>query len=314
MLGRPVTEHPTRAGAGQARPIPGGASGPGRPGCHGRHSRGRRPAARSCDRHPAGAGGMIATTMDAIGVLQVVVGIAQLLVGAVAIGLVLRGRRGAPQEPDFPPGWAWAVAGWAVFGLLGLVWVADGVAGAASRRIALGVPQSAPSPGESGNGPWRSHWTSANRPLPATKPWARSWVSSVRCRLMFTTPPQAGPPARHPAGGGDGAAVVGRRVGGRAARARCRSAASRRLGGSPRWCRPAVGLGSADCWSLGDLVADRADPVTAALLAPRLASGRGELEPTGWARGDPAASQQMQRRLLVVGHGSAVLGSNHGRV
>jgi hypothetical protein len=39
---------------------------------------------------------MIATTMDAIGVLQVVVGIAQLLVGAVAIGLVLRGRRGAP--------------------------------------------------------------------------------------------------------------------------------------------------------------------------------------------------------------------------
>ena len=66
---------------------------------------------------------MIATTMDAIGVLEVVVGIAQLLVGAVAIGLVLRGRRGAPQEPDFRPGWGWAVAGWAVFGLLGLVWV-----------------------------------------------------------------------------------------------------------------------------------------------------------------------------------------------
>jgi hypothetical protein len=71
---------------------------------------------------------MICTTMDAIGVLQVVVGIAQLLVGAVAIGLVLRGRRGAPQEPDdFRPGWAWAVAGWAVFGLLGLVWVVRGL-------------------------------------------------------------------------------------------------------------------------------------------------------------------------------------------
>src|SRR5512132_3800319 len=185
---------------------------------------------------------------------------------------------------------------------------------AASWRIALGVPQSAPSPGESGNGPWKSHWTSANRPLEATKPWARSWVSSVRCRLMFMTPPQAGPPARHPAGGGDGSAVVGWRAGGRAARARCPSADGQRLGGTALRGRPAVGLGSADCWSLGDLVADRADPVTAAPLAPRLASGRGELEPTGWARGDPAASQQMQRRLLVVGHGSAVLGSNHGRV
>jgi hypothetical protein len=70
---------------------------------------------------------MIATTMDAIGVLQVVVGIARLLVGAVAIGLVVRGPRGAPQEPDFRPGWAGAVAGWAVFGLLGLVWVVRGL-------------------------------------------------------------------------------------------------------------------------------------------------------------------------------------------
>jgi hypothetical protein len=70
---------------------------------------------------------MICSTMEAIGVLQVVVGIAQLLVGLVAIGLVLRGRRGAPQEPDFRPGWAWAVAGWAVFGLLGLVWVVRGL-------------------------------------------------------------------------------------------------------------------------------------------------------------------------------------------
>jgi hypothetical protein len=70
---------------------------------------------------------MICTTMDAIGVLQVVVGIAQLLVGAVAIGLVVRGRRGAPQQPDFRPGWVWAVAGWAVFGLLGLVWVVRGL-------------------------------------------------------------------------------------------------------------------------------------------------------------------------------------------
>jgi hypothetical protein len=70
---------------------------------------------------------MLCSTMEAIGVLQVVVGIAQLLVGVVAIGLVLRGRRGAPQQPDFRPGWAWAVAGWAVFGLLGLVWVVRGL-------------------------------------------------------------------------------------------------------------------------------------------------------------------------------------------
>jgi hypothetical protein len=63
---------------------------------------------------------MILSTMQTV---RVVVGIGQLLVGLVAIGLVLRGRRGAPQEPDFRPGWVWAVAGWAVFGLLGLVWV-----------------------------------------------------------------------------------------------------------------------------------------------------------------------------------------------
>jgi hypothetical protein len=43
----------------------------------------------------------------------------------VAIGLVLRGRYGSPQRPDdFRGGPVWAVAGWAVFGLLGLVWVA----------------------------------------------------------------------------------------------------------------------------------------------------------------------------------------------
>ena len=70
---------------------------------------------------------MLCTTMDTIDALRVVLGIAQLLIGAVAIGLVLRGRRGAPQEPDFRPGWAWAVAGWAVFGLLGLVWVVRGL-------------------------------------------------------------------------------------------------------------------------------------------------------------------------------------------
>ena len=66
---------------------------------------------------------MISTTVDTIGVLQVVLGIAQLLIGAVAIGLVLRGRRRAPDQRDFRPGPLWAVAGWAVFGLLGLVWV-----------------------------------------------------------------------------------------------------------------------------------------------------------------------------------------------
>jgi hypothetical protein len=66
---------------------------------------------------------MLCTTMDTIDALRVVLGIAQLLIGAVAIGLVLRGRRGSPQQPDFRGGPVWAVAGWAVFGLLGLVWV-----------------------------------------------------------------------------------------------------------------------------------------------------------------------------------------------
>jgi hypothetical protein len=69
---------------------------------------------------------MICTTMATV---QVVLGIAQLLVGVVAIGLVLRGRRGSPDPPDFRPGWAWAVAGWAVFGLLGLVWVVRALQG-----------------------------------------------------------------------------------------------------------------------------------------------------------------------------------------
>jgi hypothetical protein len=67
---------------------------------------------------------MIATTMEAIDVLRVVLGLAQLLIGAVAIGLVLRGRCGSPVGPDdFRGGPVWAVAGWAVFGLLGLVWI-----------------------------------------------------------------------------------------------------------------------------------------------------------------------------------------------
>jgi hypothetical protein len=64
------------------------------------------------------------TTMDTVDALRVVLGIGQLLIGAVAIGLVLRGRRRSPQQHDFRGGPAWAVAGWAVFGLLGLVWVA----------------------------------------------------------------------------------------------------------------------------------------------------------------------------------------------
>jgi hypothetical protein len=63
---------------------------------------------------------MIDSTMQAV---QVVVGVGQLMVGVVAIGLVLRGRRGAADQHDFRGGPAWAVAGWAVFGLLGLVWV-----------------------------------------------------------------------------------------------------------------------------------------------------------------------------------------------
>src|SRR5215217_2484284 len=181
------------------------------------------------------------------------------------------------------------------------------VASAASWRIALGVPQSAPSPGESGDGPWKSHWTSANRPLEATKPWARSWVSSVRCRLMFTTPPQAGPPARHPARGGDQVAVVGRRVGGRAARARCPTAAGPRPDGVPRWGRLAAGPGSGERAASGDLVADGTAGAGGAAFAAGLALGAGQLEPAGGAGGDPAAGQQVQRRRLAskVGPGSS---------
>lgn len=68
---------------------------------------------------------MLCATMTAIDVLRLVLGIAQFLGGVVAIGLVLRGRYGSPQRPDdFRGGSVWAVAGWAVFGLLGLVWVA----------------------------------------------------------------------------------------------------------------------------------------------------------------------------------------------
>jgi hypothetical protein len=67
---------------------------------------------------------MLCTTMEAIDALRVVLGIAQLLIGVVVIGLVLRGRRRSPQQPDdFRGGPLCAVAGWAVFGLLGLVWV-----------------------------------------------------------------------------------------------------------------------------------------------------------------------------------------------
>jgi hypothetical protein len=67
---------------------------------------------------------MICTMMDRVDALRVVLGIAQLLLSAVAIGLVLRGRRRSPQQPDyFRGGPVWAVAGWAMFGLLGLVWV-----------------------------------------------------------------------------------------------------------------------------------------------------------------------------------------------
>jgi predicted cobalt transporter CbtA len=67
---------------------------------------------------------MLCTTMEAIDGLRLVLGVAQLLIGAVAIGLVLRGRRRSPGGPDdFRGGSGWAVAGWAVFGLLGLVWI-----------------------------------------------------------------------------------------------------------------------------------------------------------------------------------------------
>jgi hypothetical protein len=67
------------------------------------------------------AGGMLCTTMEAIDGLRLVLGVAQLLGAVVAIGLVLRGRYGLPD--DFRGGPGWAVAGWAMFGLLGLVWI-----------------------------------------------------------------------------------------------------------------------------------------------------------------------------------------------
>jgi hypothetical protein len=66
---------------------------------------------------------MICTTMDTVDALRVVLGIAQMVIGVVAIVLVLRGRRSSPGQRNFRGGPGWAVAGWAVFGLLGLVWV-----------------------------------------------------------------------------------------------------------------------------------------------------------------------------------------------
>jgi hypothetical protein len=160
----------------------------------------------------------------------------------------------------------------------------------------------------------KSQWTSANRPLSATKPWARSLVLSVRCRLMCTLPPRAGPPAPRPGpGGGDGSAGLGV-AGGRAARARCPTAAGPRPDGVPRWGRPVAGLGSGERAASGVLVADGTTGAGGAAFAAGLALGAGQLEAAGRAGGDPAASQQMQRRLLVVECGSAVLGTSHGRV
>jgi hypothetical protein len=64
--------------------------------------------------------GMICTTMQAV---QVVLGLGQMLVGVVAIGLVLRGRHGAADQRDFRVGWrgrwpagrcsgCWGWSGW----------------------------------------------------------------------------------------------------------------------------------------------------------------------------------------------------------
>src|SRR5512132_2590 len=194
-------------------------------------------------------------------------------------------------------------------------WMAAWMARAARCRIISGVPQSAPSPGESGKGPRRSHWTSANRPPWATKPWARSWVSSVRCRLMFTMPPQAGRPGRRRGRGVDGAALMGWRVGGRAARARCRRAADPPPGGTALPGRPAVGPDSAGGRASGELVADGTAGAGGPALSPGLASGAGQLEAAGWAGGHPAASQQMQRCWpFAVQHGTVLLGVGDGGV
>src|SRR6266511_4546149 len=102
----------------------GGASGPGGRGCRGRHDQGRRPTAGSCDRLAGCGGGIIPTAMN--GVL-VAVGIAQMLVAAVQIRRVLRVWRASSQRPELRGRVVLVVAVWAGFGLLGLVWLAQGL-------------------------------------------------------------------------------------------------------------------------------------------------------------------------------------------
>ena len=52
-----------------------------------------------------------------------VVGIGQMVVDAVGIWRVLRAWRGSPRRRDLREQVVLVVAGWAVFGLVGLVWV-----------------------------------------------------------------------------------------------------------------------------------------------------------------------------------------------
>src|SRR5215204_5895874 len=64
---------------------------------------------------------------------------------------------------------------WACQAASSSAWIAAWTARAASRRIISGVPHKLPSPSRL-PGKGKSQWTSAKRPLLATKPWARSWV------------------------------------------------------------------------------------------------------------------------------------------
>jgi F0F1-type ATP synthase membrane subunit c/vacuolar-type H+-ATPase subunit K len=69
-------------------------------------------------------GGIIRTAMN--GVL-VAVGIAQMLVAAVQIRRVLRVWRASSRRPELRGRVVLVVAVWAAFGLLGLVWLAQGL-------------------------------------------------------------------------------------------------------------------------------------------------------------------------------------------
>jgi hypothetical protein len=59
--------------------------------------------------------------------LLVAVGIAQMLVAAVQIRRVLRAWRASSRRPELQGRVGLVVAGWAAFGVLGLVWLVQGL-------------------------------------------------------------------------------------------------------------------------------------------------------------------------------------------